>query len=123
MFSDVIIIVTGSREWRRPDRVHLILESYMPRLVIEGNCPTGADLHARMWLGKMGLPTRSYTADWKRYGTRAGHIRNGIMLHDWRKFPNVRVCAFPLTQGDGTQDCMAQALALGMIVENYGEAA
>jgi hypothetical protein len=122
VFNDVIIIVTGSRKWHRPDRVHLILDSYMPRLVVEGNCPTGADQHARQWLARHGLPTRSYTADWRRYGDRAGFIRNGIMLHEWCRFPNVRVCAFPLPDGSGTQDCMAQARALGMIVEDYGEA-
>jgi hypothetical protein len=121
--NDLVIIVTGSRKWTRQDRVWLILDSYMPRMVVEGNCPRGADLHARQWLAKMGLPTRSYSADWDRWGKRAGMIRNGRMLRDWCHFPNVRVCAFPLPDGRGTQDCMEQARALGMIVEDYGEAA
>lgn len=122
MFSDVIVIVTGSRDWHKPWLVYGILDSYMPRIVVEGNCPTGADLHARQWLFKHGLPTRSYTAEWKVYGRKAaGPIRNRRMLNDYCRNPNVVVVAFPLPHGRGTQDCIYQARELGMYVENYGD--
>lgn len=118
--NDIVIIVTGSRKWHRPDRVHLILDSYMPRTVVEGNCTTGAALHARQWLAQHGIPTRSYTMD-RRHGKDAERVRNAIMLREWCRHPNVRVIGFPLPGGTWTQDCMQQALALGMLVENYGE--
>lgn len=121
VFSDVIIIVTGARDWSKPWRVHGILDSYMPRIVIEGNCPSGADLHARQWLFKRGLPTRSYTADWHSFGTGAGPIRNRRMLNDWYRNPNVILIGFPVPWGKGTQDCMSYGQSLGMKVENYGE--
>lgn len=120
-FNDIVIIVTGSRKWTRQDRVWLILDSYMPRTVVEGNCPTGADLHARQWCSRVGLHPKSYTAEWNRYGNKAGPIRNGRMLRDWMHFPDVRVIAFPTPDGSGTQDCVKQARALGIAVENYGD--
>ena len=119
--EELVIIVTGCRDWDKPWRVHWILDSYMSRHVVEGNCPTGGDLHARQWLANHGLPARSYTAEWKRYGRKAGHIRNGRMLWDYRNHPEVVVVGFPMAQGSGTQDCMRQALELGMTVENYGD--
>lgn len=118
--SELVIIVTGSRKWTLIERVHTLLDSYEPTYVIEGNCPTGADLHARQWLVRQGKPTRSYTADWKRFGKAAGMIRNGEMLQAWRQHPNVLVLAFPMAEGRGTQDCVRQAWKLGMRVENFG---
>jgi hypothetical protein len=120
-FNDIVIIVAASRRWTRKDRVWLILDSYMPRTVVEGNCRTGGDLHTRQWCEMRGLHSKSYTADWRRFGDGAGPIRNGRMLRDWMHFPDVRLIAFPMAGGSGTQDCMRQALELGMIVENYGD--
>ncbi len=120
MFNDIVIIVTGSRHWNKPWRVHTILDSYMPRIVVEGNCPTGADLHARQWLRQHGLPTRSYTADWS-LGNKGGPMRNARMLNDYCRHENALVIAFPVDGGRGTQDCVYQALELGMRVENYGD--
>ena len=121
MGDDLVIIVTGSRHYKKEWKVHAILDSYMPRIVVEGNCPTGADLYARRWCRLHGIHPRSYTADWKRYGLGAGPIRNGEMLRAWARWPNVRVIAFPVEGGRGTQDAIRQALALGMTVENYGD--
>lgn len=121
MYNDLIIVVTGSRKWDKPWRVHTILDSYMPYMVVEGNCRTGADLHARQWLTMRGLQKRSYTADWDRLGKKAGPIRNRRMLLDYYLYPNVLLIGFPMAGGSGTQDCMRQALELGMRVENYGD--
>lgn len=120
-FNDIVIIVTASRNWTRKDRVWLILDSYMPRTVVEGNCRTGGDLHARQWCEARGIRPRSYTADWHRLGKPAGPIRNGRMLRDWMHFPDVRVVAFPMEGGSGTQDCCRQARCLGIPVELYGD--
>ena len=120
MFNDLVIIVVGSRKWRRPDRVHWILDSYMPRVVVETNAP-GAALHARQWLARHGLPSRSYTADWKFHGKLATQKRDDRMLEEWHRYHNVRVCAFPLKGDAETWYCMEAAVSLGVNVENYGE--
>lgn len=113
-----VVIVTGSRRLKEHWRVWWVLDQYQPRVVVEGNCPTGADAAARRWLHRQGRPTRSYTAKWNYYGKKAGMIRNGEMLRDW---PSACVLAFPSegAENKGTADCMRQAWALGMVVENF----
>lgn len=121
MNSDLVIIVTGGRYYDKPWKVFTILDSYAPRIVVEGNCPRGADLYARQWCRLHGICPKSYTADWSYYGKKAGFIRNGRMLRDWVHWPNVIVAAFPVEGGSGTQDCIYQARELGMTIENYGD--
>jgi hypothetical protein len=113
-----IVIVTGSRNLTEHWRVWWVLDQYNPDIVIEGNCPTGADAAARKWLRKQGRPTRSYTAQWSRYDNAAGPIRNEQMLRDW---PTARVLAFPVEgeKNKGTIGCMKLAWSLGMTVENF----
>lgn len=113
-----IVIVTGSRDLDREGRkrVYRVLDARGPARVIEGGCPTGADLAARLWRKHHGVEGPTYEANWARYGKRAGFIRNGLMLRHW---PMATVLAFPLPQGRGTQDCIRQAQRLGMTVEVF----
>lgn len=121
MSEELIVIITGARDYKNRWKLHTILDSLAPFRVVEGNCPTGADAFARQWLLLQGIPTRSYTADWNRYGLGAGNIRNGVMLRAYCRRPNVLVAAFPTVNSTGTIDCVNQARALGMLVENYGD--
>ena len=117
--NDLVVIVVGSRKWERMDRVHLILDSYLPRVVVETNGP-GAAHHARLWVAQRGLITRSYTAHWSYYGRDAARRRDCQMLQEWRRHHNVRVCAFPLLGDTEVYFCMEEAMSLGINVENYG---
>jgi hypothetical protein len=117
----LVIIVTGSRVWDKPYRVHLLLDSYDPFIVVEGGCPSGADADARVWCRLRGMIPRTYPADWDRHGKPAGNIRNIEMIDAWKKHPNVRVIGFPQPNGTGTQHCMAYARSVGMTVEDYGD--
>lgn len=113
-----VVIVTGSRKLQEWWRVEWVLDQYKPRIVVEGNCRSGADAAARQWCTKRGLQKRSYTADWKRYGRAAGPIRNTQMLREW---PTAVVLAFPVeyAENDGTTDCIQQAWSMGMVVEIF----
>jgi SLOG family YspA-like protein len=124
--DELIVIVTGGRDFTKPWRVDGILDSYHAQgkiVVVDGGCPTGADLFARQWVIKHGYRTRTHPANWRLYGDAAGPIRNGEMLRSWAHFPRVVVAAFPTRtgKGSGTQDCVNQARALGLTVENYGD--
>lgn len=107
------ILVCGGRDY--PDRaaVYRALDRARRKcgvtVVIQGDAPSGADLFARMWATKRGLPLEGYEADWERHGRAAGPIRNQQMLDDGK--PD-GVVAFP--GGRGTADMVRRADAAGL---------
>jgi hypothetical protein len=108
----VKILVCGGRDYsdeRCVERV-LIEEPPVPSLVIAGGAP-GADRLTRRVCRRHGIHVAEVEALWRFYGKPAGHLRNAAML---RLEPD-KVIAFP--GGRGTEDCIAQAEALGIPVE------
>lgn len=79
-------------------------------LLIEGGA-AGADYMARKFAEWVGIPVRTYPADWDRHGRAAGPIRNKQMLDEGK--PDL-VVAFP--GGNGTQNMVEQATAAGVRV-------
>ena len=77
--------------------------------VIHGNA-YGADRLAERWAICSGTDWQRVPADWKKYGKRAGPIRNSKML----RFEPDLVIAFP--GGRGTTDMILQARAKGVRV-------
>jgi hypothetical protein len=81
-----------------------------PRLVIlQGGCPTGADALARKWCCLKGVPYENFPADWRKYGRKAGPIRNTRMIEEGA--PDLCVS---LPGGSGTADCTRKARAAGI---------
>lgn len=77
------ILVFGSRDWN--DKT--IVEDVLWRLkldgiseVVHGAC-RGADAIAGEIARKFEMPVSEYPADWKRLGSKAGPIRNQLMLN------------------------------------------
>ena len=95
------VLVTGSRDWpdrdivfRRLDALHAICPDGHTFVVVHGDCPTGADRHARQWCEVMlsnevgGSPVveERHPAQWQRLGKSAGFKRNAEMVAlgaDW----------------------------------------
>ena len=80
--------------------------------VIDGGAD-GADQVAHEWAISRTIVTVRVRAEWKRYGRRAGPIRNGRMLE---MKPDL-VIAFP--GGAGTADMVRQAIAAGVEVLDF----
>lgn len=76
------VLVTGSRTWRHPAAVWAALDSITttPITVVHGDCRTGADRAAAMWCHAHGATDERHPAEWHRYGTAAGPIRNAKMV-------------------------------------------
>lgn len=90
------ILVTGSRDWTDRDAIARALsaahrslhEQHYDRpmdpesdpiiILVSGACPTGADALAEDVWGR--LPLERHPADWRRYGKRAGFVRNAGMV-------------------------------------------
>lgn len=117
------VLVTGSRDWTDRKAVWLaIFSEYVDAeydsglfTVVHGDCPTGADLHARQfyeWQSRYVIEER-HPADWDRYGKSAGPRRNQHMVD-----LGADVClAFPLGESRGTRHCMEAARRAGIRVK------
>lgn len=101
--------------------LELISEKDKPIRVINGG-QYGADLTSTEWAVSKQISHREYVADWKRYGPKAGPIRNKKMLDDEMPYSHfnepepfrMKVLAFP--GGDGTANMIEQAERAGVEV-------
>lgn len=110
------IIVTGSRNYAWGlvwATLNQALADLGPFTLVVGDCPTGADDHARAWAEKTGTTCEVYTANWAQHGKAAGPIRNRAMVLAGADL----VLAFPLGTSRGTRDCMAAARNAGIPVK------
>jgi hypothetical protein len=97
--------VTGGRGYRNYQHVARVLDEEKPGVVVQGECPKGgADLLAKRWCRKNGVPCIGVEALWDFYGNAAGPIRNEWMFD---LLPIYKLVAFP---GDrGTNHAVQQA--------------
>lgn len=115
------VIVTGSRAWPEPERVHeeltLLYLRHGPFVLVHGACATGADAAAEHWFAvagdKLGCTEVAHPADWEQFGKRAGPLRNAQMV----KAGADLVLAFPLPGGKGTQHTIELARLAGIPVQ------
>jgi predicted Rossmann-fold nucleotide-binding protein len=103
------ILVCGGRDYKNVSAVRHALTALHAKnpitLIIEGGAP-GADRLAREWAEANNVPVQTFEADWKRFGRRAGPLRNKRMLDEGK--PD-GVVAFP--GGTGTANMIDLANA------------
>lgn len=136
------ILITGSRDWRDRKAIFDGIFGYLNEhwayqisgphevTIMQGGQVSedkithekwGADYFADQVAWAVGFKRDLYPADWKRYGKRAGRIRNQEMV-DTHKINKIYAClAFPLGRSPGTRDCMRRADAVGIPVINLGD--
>ena len=78
------IIVAGSREFRNFEMLNEVLEGYIDKMnkdtiTIVSGCAKGADELGEVFAGNHKLNLEKFPADWQKYGTEAGFIRNTQM--------------------------------------------
>ena len=102
------ILVCGDRNYRDYNKIWSILSEFdSDTTVIHGNC-RGADKMAGFAAELQGMKVLTYPAEWKKYGSSAGPIRNNRMLVEGE--PDV-VIAFHenILKSKGTKNMMEQA--------------
>ena len=108
------VLVCGGRDYADRARVYVVLDQLLLEAgklrLIHGDAP-GADQLAADWALENRIRTKTYPADWGRYGRAAGPIRNATMLAKER--PDL-VVAFP--GGRGTADMRRRAGTAGVPV-------
>lgn len=116
------ILVCGGRDYLDYTTIQKVLYDTVDRydpddvLIIQGGAK-GADFLAKVFAycyGWGGLACKEYPADWKRYGKKAGPIRNQQMLDE--EEPDL-VLAFG--GGVGTNDMITRAKKAGTEVREY----
>lgn len=112
------VLVCGGREydnWKNFKRqLNEILGKDTP-IIVQGGAK-GADFLARVYANYYGLNYKEYPANWKKYGNRAGPIRNQQMLDE--ENPDL-VVAFP--GGCGTADMVKRSKEQGFKVIEFNE--
>jgi len=80
------ILITGSRDWDDP---WTILESFERLMdldddevvvLVSGACETGADYLCESFAEMLGWVVERHPADWRKFGKRAGFVRNAEMV-------------------------------------------
>jgi len=126
------ILVTGGRDWSDPDRLVAVLDhaagGEWVRLLV-GDCPTGADQHARAWAERRGIPAEMLSARWEQMAAEgkprraAGPLRNLALLDRLDEAEGQRrVLAFhhDLGRSRGTRQCVTAARRRGYPVTLVG---
>jgi hypothetical protein len=99
------LVVTGGRDFADYDKVCEALGKFSAAVLAHGGA-RGADSLAGKYACSKGWGLRVFPADWKRYGNRAGLVRNQQMIDEFK--PDVAV-AFP--GGRGTADMVRRLKA------------
>ena len=128
--SDFRIIITGGRK-RESEDDYGTMADVLDRLdtdglmalhsvIIQGGCPTGADLLARKVADEFGIRVETFPADWQQHGRAAGPIRNQAMAD-----AGADLClAFPSRgRSAGTWNMIRRAVAAGIETRINPEAA
>lgn len=113
-----VVLVTGSRDWDDPYPVHRALYSEFfgtdeQLIVMHGDCPRGADKHAKDWCASMahvGVREDAHPAKWEIHGKASGFIRNQQMVDE-----GAGIClAFIRNNSRGATDCARRAEKAGI---------
>lgn len=114
------IVVSGSRD-ATVDQHYTIIEEKLEEYnteddnitLIHGNC-RGVDKICASIATSLGWKVIAVSAEWSKFGVKAGPIRNRKMLVDYK--PDVLI-AFPAKNSLGTVDMINQAKSLKVSVD------
>ena len=106
------ILICGDREWNDVDTMAAYMQTIDINTIIIHGAARGADAIAGVIASELGMPVKSYPADWVRYKRAAGPIRNRQMYDT--ELPDL-VVAFhnDLVNSKGTKDMIEYAKSKG----------
>ncbi len=125
------LLVTASRTWDNDETIFKALEGvaygaeggeYSRLIVVHGACPKGGDAAAdwwvRNWSADFPVTAERHPALWKKFGKRAGIVRNELMVSRGADL----VLAFIRDNSPGATHCAELAMEVGMPVRlwRYG---
>lgn len=103
------IAIVGSRDYKDLHKVVQYIESLPSDTEIVSGGARGVDTVAEQTANRVGLKCTVFHADWKRYGKRAGMIRN----HTIRQYVD-KVVAFHDGKSKGTQNMIDKSILMNV---------
>jgi YspA, cpYpsA-related SLOG family len=112
-FTPMRVLVTGDRNWTSEHTVMVAMLALTPGSTVIHGAARGADSIASKLAQRYGYAVEPYAAEWDKYGSAAGPIRNKRMLDEGKP---TEVWAFhdDLQCSKGTRDMVMQALKIGL---------
>jgi hypothetical protein len=115
------ILVTGSRGYTNSVRIQAWIATLNPGTVIIQGGAKGADWLAAVAAKAQGLKVEVFKAQWNRFGSPAGMIRNKQMLEEGRP-DQVVYFHDDIANSKGTWDMVSRARKAGIsVIGNPGE--
>ena len=116
------IIVAGGRSFQDYDLLKESLDKIVPQYenveIVSGHA-NGAAILGEQYAQEHGLPCSVFPAEWKKYGRRAGFIRNSQML-EYAAKEKPLVVAFWNGNSTGTKDTLYKAEQMGITRYVFG---
>lgn len=75
------VLVHGGRDFADKEFLFVVLDVFLPSVVVHGNAP-GADALVKEWTENNKKTHIPHLANWKKFGKRAGFLRNKKMLDE-----------------------------------------
>jgi len=108
-------IIAGSRDILNYRHVRTLIErSGIDITEVVSGCARGVDRLGERWAEENGVPVRRFSADWDRYGRRAGYVRNEQMA----QYADAAIIVWD-GRSRGTRQMLDLAKALGLEVRAY----
>lgn len=114
----MIVLVCGGRNFNDKQFIFTCLDNYNLIWEIEtilNGGATGADMWSSHWAKQNNIPVIEMPAEWKKYGRKAGPLRNQKMLDEYH--PELVIV---FEGGKGTKDMITRALDAKLFVEMPG---
>ena len=116
------LLICGSRDFSDEKLMRVTLGRYIdslgrPDVIITGGA-RGADFMAESLAKAMKIPVESYPADWRKYGRRAGPLRNIQMLKEAK--PTYVLAFYSGTITPGTEHMVSIATEKNIVALSFG---
>lgn len=123
------MIICGGRHFDQYEYLEFVLDNIIRENgidkvnleIISGHCE-GADLCGERYAQSHGIKCNVFPAEWKKYGRKAGPLRNSQMIEYAIEADNPMIVAFVTADSKGTFDAIRKANKKGIRVYSYSYA-
>jgi len=110
------ILICGGRNYNNYEKIKEIIKEIRPSCIVQGGA-NGADFLAKKSAKELKIECKEYKAEWKKYGKKAGVIRNRLMLDENPDIEIVIAFHEDIEASKGTKDMINYAIKKGVKIK------